>query len=431
MSSILEMLRPLLGLSLIFGICYLLSSDRKKIKWANVGKGVFLQLLIALLVLKVPIVETLFSWISSAFVKVISFSDAGASFLFSSFSSGRIEGAMVNFITQVIPTVIFFAALSAMLYHWGILQRVVGLLAGVMRRFLGLSGPESLSAAGNIFLGQTEAPLLIRPYLKGMSKSELHCVMTAGMATIAGAVLAAYIGFLGGESNADRLYFARHLLTASLMSAPAAIVVSKILHPAKQEVNYEHTKLPKTTHANVLEAIVQGTTEGLKLAANVAAMLLVFIGIMALANYVLKDMLGEWLGLNSWIAENTGFEGMSFQFIIGTILSPLVWCLGVPASDMMFVGQLLGEKTILNEFVAYLSLSEMINSGQIGDKSILISTYMLCGFSNFASIGIQIGGIGALEPSRKADLSKLALKAMIGGNLACLLTATIVGMLEM
>ncbi len=430
MIAFLDSLRPLVGIAVILGISYLLSANRKAINWPNVGKGIMLQLLIALLVLKVPLVASLFSWISKAFVKVIGFAANGSEFLFGSFSSGIIETPMVNFITQVIPTVIFFAALSAMFYHWGILQWVVGLLARVMRKFLGLTGPESLSAAGNIFLGQTEAPLLVRPYLRNMTQSELHCIMTGGMATIAGSVLAAYIGFLGGDSDAERIYFARHLLTASLMSAPAAIVMAKILHPTEKGAEYTHTRLPKSGNANVLEAISQGTTEGLKLAANIAAMLLVFIAIMALANFMLKDLIGEALGMNAWIAAHTEFEGLSFQFLLGYALSPVVWCMGVPTADIFFVGQLLGEKTILNEFVAYLSLSEMKTGGMLEPKSILIATYMLCGFSNFASIGIQIGGIGALEPSRKSDLSRLALKAMIGGSFACMLTATIVGMLE-
>ena len=299
-----------------------------------------------------------------------------------------------------------------------------------MRRTLKLSGAESMAAAGNVFLGQTESPLLIKPYLNKMTKSEMMTLMVGGMATIAGGVLASYIGFLGGDDPAEQLYFAKHLLAASVMSAPAAIVAAKILVPESEQYN-KKLSIPKDKMgSNALEAITNGTTDGLKLAVNVAAMLLVFIALMAMANYILSDMIGEWTGLNEMVAANTQYDKLSFQFLLGYLVAPIAWILGVSSEDMFLVGELLGQKTILNEFVAYTSFGEMKAAGKFSDnKSVVMATYMLCGFANFASIGIQIGGIGALVPNRKGLLSKLGVKALIGGTLACLFTAAIVGML--
>ena len=292
-----------------------------------------------------------------------------------------------------------------------------------------LSGAESLAAAGNMFMGQTEAPLLVKPYLEQMTRSEIMCLMTGGMATIAGGVLAAYIGFLGGESQAEQLLFAKHLLTASVMSAPAAVVAAKLLVPETDTFDQRMMISSQKVGSNFLEAISNGTRDGIKLAVNVGAMLLVFTAFIYLGNYLLEDVLGKYTGINEVIASNTGYSGLSFQFIIGYTFAPIALAMGVSMDDIVLVGQLLGEKTILNEFYAYVSLGNLKDSGAFAhEKSIIMATYILCGFSNFASIGIQIGGIGALAPGQRTLLSKLGLYALLGGTLACLLTATIVGM---
>lgn len=422
--------RGLLGLISLLLIAFLFSENRKAINWSLVGKGLVLQIVLALLVLKVPYAEKFFEAISMVFVKIISFTNAGTAFLFESFVTQKIENGLVNFAVQVLPTIIFFSALTSLLYYWGILQKFVFAFAWLMKRLMKLSGAESLAAAGNIFLGQTEAPLLVKPYLAGMTKSELLCLMSGGMATIAGGVLAAYIGFLGGGSDIEQLYFAKHLIAASVMSAPAAVVAAKILVPETEKFNNEMSISNDKIGGNALEAIANGTTEGIKLAVNVGAMLLVFIAFITMGNYILKDLIGHYSGLNELIAGSTNFDGLTFQFIIGYSFAPIAWLMGVASEDMILVGQLLGEKTILNEFVAYVSLGDMKNAGLFTEqKSITMATYILCGFANFASIGIQIGGIGALAPSRKGLLSKYGVKALIGGTLASLFTAVIVGVL--
>ncbi len=424
----MDILRGLIGLAVLVGITWLFSSDRKGISWALVGKGLVLQIILAILILKVPFVEQGFDWISKAFVKVISYSDFGADFLFRSFVDGEVHPSVINFAFRVLPTIIFFSALSALLYYIGLLQLIVKAFAWVMKKTLKLSGAESLSAAGNIFLGQTEAPLLIRPYLDKMSKSEIMCLMTGGMATIAGGVLASYIGFLGGDDPVQKALFAKHLLTASMMSAPAAIVAAKILVPEREKVDTSMKISKEKIGSNALEAISNGTTDGLKLAVNVGAMLLVFTALIWFGNGILEKI-GLWTGLNDLIASNTSYSALSFQFLLGYIGAPIVWLIGVCQEDMVLVGQLLGEKTILNEFYAYATLGQMKgNEAFHEEKSVVMATYILCGFANFASIGIQIGGIGALIPSRKGLLSKLGVQALIGGTVACLLTAAIVGM---
>src|SRR5690606_7159161 len=339
-------------------------------------------------------------------------------FLFKNFDSGIIESSLVNFVIMVLPTVIFFSALTSLFYYWGILQKIVYVFAWVMKKVMKLSGAESLAAAGNIFLGQTESPLLVKPYLNKMTDSELMCLMSGGMATIAGGVLAAYIGFLGGADEAQQIYFAKHLLAASVMSAPAAVVASTILVPQTEKVT-ENLTLPKEKiGANALEAIANGTTDGIRLAVNVAGMLLVFIALLATGNYILFKI-GDWTSINDAIVENTAYDGLSFQFLLGYLFAPLTWLMGVCKEDMVLVGQLLGEKTILNEFVAYVSLGELKMQGKfVEEKSIVMATYILCGFANVASIGIQIGGIGALAPQKKATLAKFGFKALIGGTLA-------------
>lgn len=428
--NLISISRGILGLFVLILIGWLLSEKRNKIDWKLVGIGIFLQLIFALGVLKVPMVETIFEGISGFFISVISFTQEGTQFLFGSFISGKIESPIVNFVVMVLPTVIFFSALTSLLFYWGILQRIVYGLAWIMKKTMRLSGAESMAAAGNVFLGQTEAPLLVKPYLANMTRSEIMCLMSGGMATIAGGVLAAYIGFLGGDDPQEQLYFAKHLLAASVMSAPAAIVAAKLLVPETEEINKEMSIPKEKLGSNALEAVTNGATDGLKLAANVAAMLLVFIALIAMGNYFLSNMIGEWTGLNEIVRTKTNYDSFSLQFIVGYIFSPIAYLIGIPYEDTILVGQLLGEKTILNEFYAYKSLGEMKTAGVFSsEKSIIMSTYILCGFSNFASIGIQIGGIGALAPTKRAMLSQLGFRALIGGTLACLFTAVVVGML--
>jgi len=424
-----KLLRGLLGLISLIILAFVFSRNKRNINWSLVVKGLLIQLLLAILILKVPIVQNLFEWISSVFVTVLQFSKQGALFLFGETLVNSNEfGAIFAF--QILPTIIFFSALTSLLFYLGILQKVVYFFAYLMKKTLKLSGAESLSAAGNIFLGQTESPLLVKPYIEKMTTSELLCLMSGGMATIAGGVLAAYIGFLGGSDPEQQLFFAKHLLTASVMSAPAAVVLSKILLPETENINEDMTISNEKLGCNSFEAISIGTTQGIKLAVNVGAMILVFIAFISLVNYFLNDFIGANTQLNNQIKEITNgqYTGLTLEFILGYILAPLTWLMGVCKEDMVLVGQLLGEKTILNEFVAYISLSELKESGKFfEEKSIIISTYILCGFANFLSIGIQIGGIGSIAPSRTGDLSRLGILALIAGTLASLLTAVIVG----
>ncbi len=421
--------RGLLGMVTLLAIAWVFSNNKKKIDWMLVLKGLSIQLIFAILVLKVGFVADGFEWISQKFTELIGFTQEGTKFLFGSFISGKIESSLVNFVVMVLPTIVFFSALTSLLYYWGILQKIVYGFAWVMKKAMNLSGAESLAAAGNIFLGQTEAPLLVKPYLNKMTGSELMCLMSGGMATIAGGVLAAYIGFLGGDDPVQQVYFAKHLLAASVMSAPAAVVAAKILVPETEEFDEKLEISKEKIGSNALEAITNGTTDGIKLAVNVAGMLLVFIALMAMGNAILFKI-GDWIALNDIIAANTAFDGLSFQFLLGYAFAPIAWLMGVCSEDMVLVGQLLGEKTILNEFVAYVSLGDMKNAGKFHEeKSVVMATYILCGFANFASIGIQIGGIGSLAPERKATLAKYGFRALIGGTLASLFTAVIVGAL--
>lgn len=422
--------RGLIGLLVLVLIAYLFSTNRKAINWRLVIIGLSVQILLAIGVLYVPFITETFNYIGKGFQWVIQCTDAGINFVFGSFGTGKIEGPLQNFAFKILPTIVFFSALMSMFYYMGILQKIVYVFAWIMKKTMKLSGAESLAAAGNIFLGQTESPLLVKPYLPKMTKSEMMCLMTGGMATIAGGVLASYIGFLGGDDPAEQVLFAKHLLTASIMSAPAAVVAAKILVPETEAINND-MKIPKDKiGTNILEAISNGTTDGLKLAVNVGAMLLVFTALIFMLNELL-GIVGDSTGLNEWIAEKTTYSKLSFEFILGYTFSPIAGLMGVDNwNDMKLMGQLLGEKTIVNEFVAYNSLGEMKAAGLFETKKAMImSTYMLCGFANFASIGIQIGGIGALAPTRKGLLSQLGVKALIGGTLACLFTAVVVGML--
>ena len=422
--------RGILGMISLLAIAYFFSSNKKAINWKTVALGIAAQLILAVGVLKVPFVKAGFEFVGNIFVLVLDFTRAGSEFLLGGMMN--IESFGFIFLFQVLPTIIFFSALTSLLFYLGVIQIVVKGLAKVLTKLLSISGAESLSVAGNIFLGQTEAPLMIKAYLEKMNKSEILLVMVGGMATVAGGVLAAYIGFLGGNDPVLRLEFAKHLLAASVMAAPGAIVVSKMLYPQTEEINTNVEVSKEKIGSNILDAISTGTTEGLKLAANVAAMLLVFIAFIAMINYTL-GWIGGWSGLNDVIANNTPYKAFSLETILGIIFSPLMWLIGVAKEDMMLMGQLLGVKLAASEFVGYIQLAELKNMASnihfTYDKSVIMATYMLCGFANFASIGIQIGGIGSLAPNQRKTLSEFGLKAVIGGSLASLLSATIAGMI--
>lgn len=428
-TSTWTVLRGLLGMAVLVFIAWLFSTDRKAISWKVVGAGLIIQLGLALSILHIPLVRGLFEIVGRIFTKILDFTKIGSEFLFRGFMD--IESYGFVFALQILPTVIFFSAITSVLFYLGIIQRIVYALAWLMTKAMKLSGAESLSVAGNIFLGQTEAPLMIKAYLDRMNKSEMLLVMTGGMATVAGGVLAAYIGFLGGDDPAQRLIFAKHLLAASIMAAPGAVVISKVLIPQTEDINEEVEVSHVNVGSNLLDAMSNGTTEGLKLALNIGAMLLVFFAFLAMINFGLGEV-GRLLGLNESIASATGgnYSTLSFEFIFGYMFAPIMWLIGVASEDITLVGRLLGEKLIASEFVGYESLARLKSEGAFtSSRSIIMSTYMLCGFANFASIGIQIGGIGGLAPSKRVLLSELGLRALLGGTLASLLSATIVGML--
>lgn len=422
--------RGILGMLCLLAVAFVFSSNRKAINWKTVGLGLTAQLILAVGVLKIPFVKAAFEFVGNLFVLVLDFTRAGSEFLLGGMMN--VESFGFIFLFQVLPTIIFFSALTSVLFYLGIIQIVVRGMALVLTKILQISGAESLSVAGNIFLGQTEAPLMIKAYLEKMNKSEILLVMVGGMATVAGGVLAAYIGFLGGNDPVLRLEFAKHLLAASVMAAPGAIVVSKILYPQTENINTDVEITKDKIGSNILDAIATGTTEGLKLAANVAAMLLVFIAFIAMINYFF-GWIGSWSGLNNVIANNTPYSKFSLETILGIVFSPLMWLIGVAKEDMMLMGQLLGIKLAASEFVGYIQLAELKNMANdihfTYEKSVIMATYMLCGFANFASIGIQIGGIGSLAPNQRKTLSEFGLKAVIGGSLASLLSATIAGMI--
>ena len=428
--TIESLLRGILGMVILLLIAYLFSSNRKRINWKTVGIGLGMQLLLAIGVLKVPFVQAIFEKVGGIFVLILDFTKAGSEFLLGGLLDSSTYGFI--FVFQILPTIIFFSALTSLLFYLGVIQVIVKGMAWVLSKFLGISGAESLSVAGNIFLGQTEAPLMIKAYLEKMNKSEILLVMIGGMATVAGGVLAAYIGFLGGNDPNLRLMFAKHLLAASVMAAPGAIVISKMLYPQTESFSNESNVSSENVGSNILDAIANGTSEGLKLAANVGAMLLVFVAFIAMINYFF-GWIGEITSLNSYISDNTPYKSLSLEMILGIVFSPLMWLIGVAKEDMMLMGQLLGVKLASSEFVAYTQLADLKNvanaSHLMYDKSVIIATYMLCGFANFASIGIQIGGIGALAPNQRKTLSEFGLKAVLGGSLASLLSATIAGMI--
>jgi CNT family concentrative nucleoside transporter len=416
----------------LLGICFAFSRNRSEIDWRLVAMGIGLQLILAVFILKVPGVSLGFDWVAEKFVKLLSFSDKGAEFLFGSLITDSQSFGYI-FAFRVLPTIVFFSAISSILYYFGILQLVVKGMAWVMAYTMRLSGPESLAAAANVFIGQTEAPLIVKPYLENMSRSEMMCLMTGGMATIAGGVFAAYIGFLGGDDPVMQQYFAKHLLTASIISAPAAIVAAKMLLPETERKDIDkQLEMAEGSANNLLDAISRGTTDGLKLAVNVGVMLLVFTALVYLVNEGLVGTIGRIGGLNEWVVESTNgrFEGFTFTYLLGLVFAPIAWILGTPSEDILLVGQLLGQKTVINEFFAYAELNTLRESGQsLQPRSLLIATYALCGFANFASIGIQIGGIGAIAPGQRKTLTELGILALIGGTVASFLTAVIASVL--
>lgn len=512
--SLVSISRGLMGMVALIAIAYIFSSDRKSISWKVVGIGLLMQLIIAVGVLYVPAIKGTFEFIGHRFVDVMEFTKAGTRFLFNSFATGEIESPLVNFAVMILPTIIFFSALTSVLFFLGIIQKVVKGLAIILTRALNISGAESLSVAGNIFLGQTEAPLMIKAYLERMNRSEILLIMIGGMATVAGGVLAAYVSFLGGDDPVQQAFYAKHLLSASVMAAPGAIVIAKILMPQTEKIdsNIEVTK--ETAGSNFLDAMATGTSEGLKLAMNIGAMLLVFFAFIAMGNYILEKIGNytrfiDWLiivgmavaysyykfsikgaetyiksflisffvfiillvfyrylrlhlndvdiissilpfldtdadkfvpgtyslsnSVNSWVASNTNYDKLSMEFILGYTFAPLMWLIGVAKEDITLLGQLLGVKLIASEFVGYINLAEFKDMGNAMhltyEKSVLIATYMLCGFANFASIGIQVGGIGQLAPNQRKRLSEFGMKALLGGTLASLLSANFAGML--
>lgn len=422
--------RGVMGMLALLLLAFLFSSNKKAIRWKTVGIGLSAQLLLAIGVLKVPFIQSAFEFVGKIFVKILDFTQAGSEFLLGGMMN--VESFGFIFLFQVLPTIIFFSALTSVLFYLGFIQVVVKGLAWVLTRLMGISGAESLSVAGNIFLGQTEAPLMIKAYLEKMSKSEMLLVMVGGMATVAGGVLAAYIGFLGGEDEVMKIFYAKHLLTASVMAAPGAIVIAKMLYPETQKITNEVGVSEDKIGSNILDAIANGTTEGLKLAANVGAMLLVFIAFIAMINYGFGK-LGDITTLNNWVAANTPYDKFSLEFMLGYLFAPLMWLIGVAQEDMALMGQLLGIKLVASEFVGYIQLADLKNTANLisfnYEKSVIMATYMLCGFANFASIGIQIGGIGSIAPGQRKTLSEFGIKALIGGTLASLLSATIAGMI--
>ena len=454
MELIIDILRGTLGIAVMIAVCYLLSNDRKSVDWKLVIGGLALQIVLAILILKVPIIYGFFNYIAESFVSLLGYAEAGATFLFgnwpdeayiqsTNFATGRQIAFKLGymFAFKVLPTIIFFSAFSAILYYLGILQIIIYAFAKVMSKVMNLSGAESLAAAANVFIGQTEAPLVVKPFLENMTRSEIMCLMTGGMATIAGGVFALFVSIIGDE-------YAIHFLTASIISAPAAIVAAKIMYPEKQTKNVnKDLKIPKDKIGdNLLDAIAIGTTDGVKLAVNVGAMLLVFISLVALVNGLLY-----WVGdlivldqlmvdgtatdytLNNKIIELTGerFQGFNLEYILGLLFAPIAWLLGVEYADITLVGQLLGKKTVINEVIGYVDLQALMADPEVNlsPKSIIIATYALCGFSNFSSIGIQIGGISSLAPNQRPTLTQLGVKALIGGTIACFITGAIAGVL--
>lgn len=427
--SLVTLMRGLLGMLVLILIAWVFSNNRRSIAWRTVIIGLAIQIILAVSILYIPFVRISFEFVGKIFVKILDFTKEGSTFLFGPLMDEEKIGSIFAF--QILPTIIFFSALMSLLFYLGIVQKIVYGLAWLMSKSMRLSGAESLSVAGNIFVGQTESPLLVKEYLSRMNPSEIMLVMTGGMATLAGGVLAAYIGFLGGGDSVQRLIFAKHLLAASVMAAPGAVVISKILVPQTDEVIKDIEITKEKVGNNILDAISNGTIQGLKLAANVAAMLLSFIAFIAFINFIFLKI-GQWTNLNDMISVATkgNYNELSLQFILGYVFAPVMWLIGVGGEDITLLGRLLGEKVIMTEFVGYISLADLKTAGEfVHNKSIIMATYMLAGFANFASIGIQIGGIGSLAPNKRVLLAKFGIRALLAGTLASLMSATIIGMI--
>ena len=428
--SLISIARGLLGISAVIVIAYLLSNNKNNIDWKTIGIGLLSQIIIAIGVIKVDAVKIFFEKIGEVFLAIVVFTNEGSKVLFGELANSDQYGAIFAF--QILPVIIFFSALTSVLYYYGIIQKVVKAMAWLLTKLLNISGQESLAVVGNIFLGQTEAPLLVKGYLNKMNRSEYFLLMTGGMATVAGSVLAAYIGFLGGDDPVQRVEVAKNLIIASVMAAPGAIVISKLIYPQVESINKDFKVNEEITGDNLLTAITNGTRDGIKMAVNVGAMLLVFLALIALINGILFQG-ADLFGINDWIKNNTVYESLSLELILGYIFAPLMWLIGIAKEDITLMGQLLGVKLAASEFVAYIELASLKDLSSVihltYQKSVIMATIMLCGFANFASIGIQVAGIGILAPKKYKLLTELGLKAMIAGTLVSLLSATMVGMI--
>ena len=429
--NVISLLRGLLGILCVLGVAFLFSTDRKRIDWKLVGSGLLLQFILALTILYVPFVGAFFEFLGKIFVKILDFSQVGVEFLLGPLGT---KNNGIVFIIHSLPTLVFFTALVSLFYHWGIIQRIVSFMSWILRFFLrNISGSEGLVVVGNTFLGMTESPVLAKQYLSQMNKSEIFLVMVSGMATIAGSALGVYVGLLGDGDPVRQVFFAKHLLSASVMAAPGAIVLAKMIYPQTEPINQQTVTFDtKKEHPSAIEALASGTSTGIKLLVNIAAMLLVFIALVALVNYVCEGLIGRYTGLNDWVVEVTNgkSEGFTVHFILGVLLSPLMWLIGIPVDDMMSVGALVGQKTVLNEFVAYFQMQQWKSVGIfVYEKSVVMSTYLLCGFANISSIGILLGGLGVLAPEKRPMIAQLGFRAMIAGAAVSILSATIVGMI--
>ncbi len=433
METTQHILRGLLGIAVLLGLAYALSSDRKRISWRIVGTGIFLQFAVILL-LQIPWNEMVFKEIAGFFVTLLGFTVKGTEFVFGPLSDPGKSGGFI-FAFQVLPSIIFFSALTSLLFYWGILQRVVMVIAWIMSRVMRLSGAESLAAAANIFVGQTEAPLVVKPYIPSMTRSEIMALMVGGMATIAGAVMATYISMLGGDDPESQREFAKLLLCGSIMNAPAALYIAKIMVPETGQINRNLKVSKESVGTNTIDAVAEGTSEGLKLALNVGAMLIAFVALIAMFNH----MFSVWIGERSPFGDTTindgvkslsggAFSELTLSSICGFLFAPIAWAIGIEGGDTLQVGGLLGVKMIATEFIAFGDLAAMKDAGGLSERSVFMATFALCGFANFSSIGIQLGGIGSLAPTQRPALASLAFKAMLGGTLASLLSACIAGM---
>lgn len=442
METLTHLLRGAFGYAALIGLAIALSYDRRRIPWRIVAAGILLQFLFASCVLYVGPIRDLVEWVGNLFVNLMGFTNEGVKFVFGSLASTEKHG--IVFAIGILPSIIFFSAFTSMLYYLGILQKVVYAYAWLISKVMPLSGAETLSASANIFLGQTEAPFLIKPYLPNLTRSEIFTVMVGGMATIAGAVMIAYISILGGDSTQEQVLFATHLITASVINAPAGLMISKIILPQTEKVNTDLAISKEKIGTNFVDAICLGTTDGLKLAVNVGAMLITFTALIALFNAIFGwvgaphtfsiagNELFTYPGFNDWIAHVTDgtFKTFSLEFVLGIIYAPLAWLIGIDYGHLLQAGQLLGTRTVLNEFVSFFQLGELKASGALTDqRTIILLTYAMCGFANIVSIGIQIGGIGSLAPNQRGNLAALGVKAVLGGTIACYLSACVAGML--